>query len=755
MERELLDPEEFYEIYDRIGFGSHGEVYRAISKETKCMVAVKIVPIDGENDEETKQMLTEITIMKKLKSPYVTEYFGSYIKGGNLWISMELFEGGSAHNVMKALGKGFNEEQIRSIVYQVIRALVTMHDAKMIHRDLKADNILLNRKGHAKLGDFGVSRKMMTNAGKKMTATGSPYWIAPEVMTSENYNSEIDVWSLGITAIELAERQPPYYSYLPFRAMFLIGDSKKPPPHLTAPEAWSSDFNNFIRACLIKDPTKRPSSHRMLKHDFIESDPGTQCVAETVEEFIVKDELRRREDETSLHQHKRDSSTSSEDEPVLSGNASHQSNSLPLSFGRRKMSQAVAALKNHVSDENMEIRTRPRSPSSGSPILRPTLAESTSKDEEVWRMSELISLMRDPEKGIALKDKVYRFKKKSCFTTSAAIHWMLSIPQLNLGNERDNAISIGQELHERGIIESLNKGGSFSDKKSYFYFVDIAEGNTVLNVTKIWDSTNPSRDPCDLILDLLFQIGGLYERHWESRDPIDPNPLSSVGTDPAYFSFQEAVSELQQVDLNRLEPAERKVFWLNLHNTLLLHAYVESKFPGNFAQKVLMHSKMKYQVGNLKLSLADIEYGILRNSMTRANLSFEKHAAVKPKKGETYFQVEPDYRINFGIFAMTKSGPPFRYFTADNVDRELDLAMVDYLDKSVDINHQSKKKVVNVPKMFDWYMKDFVKSEKEFLGWLTSSLDRLPMDPTSVLYTIDATLPIKFRDYQWEFMFYR
>ena len=257
------DPEQIFEILDLLGEGNYGSVYKALHKPTGELVAVKIVPTSGELNSLKK----EIMILKECQSPYIIQYYGSYFKDDALWLIIEYCSAGSVIDLIKITKKQLSECEISCIMSQTIRGLEYLHNNKKIHRDVKAGNILLDQKGCAKLADFGVSAQLNHSFAYKDTVIGTPFWMSPEVLNSSKYNFKADIWSLGITSIELAEGEPPYANLHPYRAMFAI--KKKPPQGLTERNRWSPEFNDFVSKCLQIDPDERPSSTELLRHAFI------------------------------------------------------------------------------------------------------------------------------------------------------------------------------------------------------------------------------------------------------------------------------------------------------------------------------------------------------------------------------------------------------------------------------------------------------------------------------------------------------
>ncbi|CAI4224072.1 unnamed protein product [Auanema sp. JU1783] len=271
-------PEDVFDIVGKLGEGSYGAVHKAIHKESGHTLAVKKVPVDT----DLQEIIKEISIMQQCDSKYVVKYYGSYFKNSDLWIVMEYCGAGSVSDIMRFRRKTLTEKEISAVLRDTIKGLRYLHGLKKIHRDIKAGNILLNMEGHAKLADFGVAGQLTDTMAKRNTVIGTPFWMAPEVIEEIGYDTKADIWSLGITAIEMAEGRPPYADIHPMRAIFMI--PTKPPPTFKKPEDWSDEFNFFIKMCLVRKPDERKTADELLKEPFIVNAPGPQVLQDIIKE---------------------------------------------------------------------------------------------------------------------------------------------------------------------------------------------------------------------------------------------------------------------------------------------------------------------------------------------------------------------------------------------------------------------------------------------------------------------------------------
>ncbi|KAL5761612.1 hypothetical protein ACOSP7_017876 [Xanthoceras sorbifolium] len=261
------DPTTKYELLNELGKGSYGSVYKARDFRTSELVAIKVISLT-EGEEGYEEIRGEIEMLQQCNHPNVVRYLGSYQGEEYLWIVMEYCGGGSVADLMNVTEEALEEYQIAYICREALKGLAYLHSIFKVHRDIKGGNILLTEQGEVKLGDFGVAAQLTRTMSKRNTFIGTPHWMAPEVIQESRYDGKVDVWALGVSAIEMAEGLPPRSTVHPMRVLFMI--SIEPAPMLEDKEKWSLVFHDFVAKCLTKEPRSRPTAAEMLKHKFIE-----------------------------------------------------------------------------------------------------------------------------------------------------------------------------------------------------------------------------------------------------------------------------------------------------------------------------------------------------------------------------------------------------------------------------------------------------------------------------------------------------
>ncbi|XP_039628926.1 serine/threonine-protein kinase TAO3 [Polypterus senegalus] len=357
------DPEELFHDLHEIGHGSFGAVYFARDAHSNEVVAIKKMSYNGkQTTEKWQDIIKEVKFLRHLKHPNTIEYKGCYIKEHTAWLVMEYCLG-SASDLLEVHKKPLQEVEIAAITHGALQGLAYLHSHNMIHRDVKAGNILLTEPGQVKLADFG-SASIISPAN---SFVGTPYWMAPEVilaMDEGQYDGKVDVWSLGITCIELAERKPPLFNMNAMSALYHIAQNESPTLQSTD---WNDSFRSFVDYCLVKFPQDRPSSVELLQHDFVHQDRSPKVLIDLIQRTkdAVRelDNLQYRKMKKILFQDKHNGPlTESQEEEEDSENVSSKMNSLgsnhsipSMSVSTGSQSSSVNSMQEMMDDSSSDI----------------------------------------------------------------------------------------------------------------------------------------------------------------------------------------------------------------------------------------------------------------------------------------------------------------------------------------------------------------------------------------------------------------
>ncbi|CAL9698445.1 unnamed protein product [Knipowitschia caucasica] len=324
----LRDPAGIFELVEVVGNGTYGQVYKGRHVKTGQLAAIKVMDVTEDEEEEIK---LEINMLKKYSHHRnIATYYGAFIKKSppghddQLWLVMEFCGAGSITDLVKnTKGNQLKEDWIAYISREILRGLAHLHAHHVIHRDIKGQNVLLTENAEVKLVDFGVSAQLDRTVGRRNTFIGTPYWMAPEVIACDEnpeatYDYRSDLWSCGITAIEMAEGAPPLCDMHPMRALFLI--PRNPPPRLKS-KKWSKKFFSFVEGCLVKNYTQRPPTEQLLKHPFIRDQPNERQVRIQLKDHIDRTKKKRGEKDETEYEYS-GSEEEDEDPPEQEGEPS-------------------------------------------------------------------------------------------------------------------------------------------------------------------------------------------------------------------------------------------------------------------------------------------------------------------------------------------------------------------------------------------------------------------------------------------------
>ncbi|KAI8872917.1 Pkinase-domain-containing protein, partial [Ramicandelaber brevisporus] len=279
--REICSPEDpnlLYRNFSKVGQGASGGVVTAQMITTGKWVAIKQMNLEKQPKQDL--IINEILVMREAKHKNIVNFIDSFLVKDELWVVMEYMEGGNLTQVVNA--SLMSEGQIAAVCRETLYGLEHLHSNNIIHRDIKSDNVLLSMTGEVKLIDFGFVAQLSDPTAKRHTVVGTPYWMSPEVVQRRPYTAKVDVWSLGIMAIEMIEGEPPYLNENPLKAMYLIATTGT--PRIENPENLSLIFRDFLNKCLEVNPDRRPSASELLHHPFIQKADNLRSLIPLIQE---------------------------------------------------------------------------------------------------------------------------------------------------------------------------------------------------------------------------------------------------------------------------------------------------------------------------------------------------------------------------------------------------------------------------------------------------------------------------------------
>ncbi|KAG1944080.1 TRAF2 and NCK-interacting protein kinase [Pimephales promelas] len=550
----LRDPAGIFELVELVGNGTYGQVYKGRHVKTGQLAAIKVMDVTGDEEEEIK---AEINMLKKYSHHRnIATYYGAFVKKNppgmddQLWLVMEFCGAGSVTDLIKnTKGNSLKEEWTAYICREILRGLTHLHQHKVIHRDIKGQNVLLTENAEVKLVDFGVSAQLDRTVGRRNTFIGTPYWMAPEVIACDEnpdatYDFKSDLWSLGITAIEMAEGAPPLCDMHPMRALFLI--PRNPAPRLKS-KKWSKKFQSFIESCLVKNHNQRPSTEQLMKHPFIKDLPNERQVRIQLKDHIDRTKKKRGErDETEYEYSGSEEEEEERDigEPSsiinIPGESTLRRDFLRLQLANKERSEALRRqqLEQQQNEEHKrQLLAERQKRIEEQKEQRRRLEEQQRRERELRkqqereqrrRYEEMEQLRRDEERRHAEREQEYKRKQLEEQRQAERL-------QRQLQQERAYLVSLQQQQQEPRP----------ADKKQLYHYKDSVNPSDkpawAKEVMERAQSNSPRIPP---------KKHHSFNSPGEKRVPADHNPSNQPTRPPSY----PAASHSREMELAEPQP---------------------------------------------------------------------------------------------------------------------------------------------------------------------------------------------------------
>ncbi|XP_045075316.1 TRAF2 and NCK-interacting protein kinase-like isoform X7 [Coregonus clupeaformis] len=541
----LRDPAGIFELVELVGNGTYGQVYKGRHVKTGQLAAIKVMDVTGDEEEEIKG---EINMLKKYSHHRnIATYYGAFVKKNppgiddQLWLVMEFCGAGSITDLIKnTKGNSLKEEWTAYICREILRGLAHLHQHKVIHRDIKGQNVLLTENAEVKLVDFGVSAQLDRTVGRRNTFIGTPYWMAPEVIACDEnpeatYDFKSDLWSLGITAIEMAEGAPPLCDMHPMRALFLI--PRNPAPKLKS-KKWSKKFQSFIESCLVKSHGQRPSTEQLLKHPFIRELPNERQIRIQLKDHIDRTKKKRGErDETEYEYSGSEEEEEERDvgEPSsiinIPGESTLRRDFLRLQLANKERSEALRRqqLEQQQNEEHKRLLLAERQKRiEEQKEQRRRLEEQQRRERELRkqqereqrrRYEEMEQLRRDEERRHTEREQEYKRKQIEEQRQAERL-------QRQLQQERAYLVSLQQQQQQQQ--QQQNQDGRPGEKKLYHYKDSASPTDKPAWAKEVEDRSKLNRQSSPAL-----QHKAVSSRVSEASLPPHSESFSTAGMQPA------------------------------------------------------------------------------------------------------------------------------------------------------------------------------------------------------------------------------